>query len=304
MKTLLAATVIAALLLVGHSTKAEDKANTGYPTIEQSSGFITRDEDRIYYEVSGDGDDDKETIVFCHGLGGNHAIWYQQVAEFAPDYRVITWDQRGFGRSSGEATNALRPATAAADLAALLDHLGVESAHVVGQSMGGWTVLGLLLEHHERVKSLVLADTIGGIYTPEIRKKFLAYVAAARTTAPSDGNYPLGRHPAISAELVNRDPAKALLYQQIGSFPSPPPMVVGTLLISTGYDLDALKQVKTPTLFIVGSEDAIFQPSLIQAASEQIPGSTVKVIPSAGHSPYFEKPAEWNRIVLNFMRNR
>jgi len=296
MKASTFASLTIALLLT--PAAAQDQVDEGYPLVKHTTGFITRDDDEIYYESSGEGD----TIVFCHGLGGNHAIWYQQVAEFARRYRVIAWDQRGFGRSTANAAEALKPATAVADLAALLDHLQVDRAHVVGQSMGGWTALGFALEHPPQVRSLVLADTIAGIYTPEIRKAFLSYVAVARANTPADGQFPLGRHPAIVRNLVDRDPAKALLYQQIGSFPSPPTTAVGSLLISTAYDLEALKKLDTPTLFIAGSGDPIFAASVIHKAAEQIPGSLVREISDSGHSPYFERPAVWNEVVAEFVR--
>src|SRR5690349_1553135 len=127
-----------------------------------TSGFVECDREQIYYEAVGSGD----ALVLSHGLGGNHAIWYQQVPEFAKHYCVVTWDQRGFGRSTNTANNS-GPEAAARDLAAVLDHLKIDRAHLVGQSMGGWAVMGYALAHPERVRSLVLADTLGGIYTPE-----------------------------------------------------------------------------------------------------------------------------------------
>ncbi len=296
MRTLLSAASVLVILL--SPALAQSQVGSEYPIVAHSSGLLARGDDDIYYETSGEGD----AIVLCHGLGGNHAVWFQQVAAFARDYRVITWDQRGFGRSTSSAENALGPATAVDDLAALLDHLQVGRAHVVGQSMGGWTALGFLLKHPKRVKSLVMADTIGGIYTSEIRKDFLAYVAEARANAPADGSFPLGRHPAVSSDLVNRAPAKALLYQQIGSFPSPPRTVVGPFLITTQYDLETLHKIEVPTLFVVGSDDRIFPPAMIRQAAAQIPGSAVCEIAESGHSPYFERPAQWNEAVLKFLK--
>jgi pimeloyl-ACP methyl ester carboxylesterase len=286
---------IALPVLVSASLQAP--ADEAYPEVKRSTGLIERGGDQVYFESCGEGD----AIVLCHGLGGNHAIWFQQVAALAPKYRIITWDQRGFGRSTNNEARSLGPSTAADDLEALLDNLHIERAHLVGQSMGGWTVLGFTLEHPERVRSLVLADTIGGIYTPEIQQAFLAYLTRSRASAPPDGQYPLGRHPALAAELVNRDPAKAFLYQQIGSFPSPPASAIGPLLIATKYDLDRLKQLQTPTLFIVGSDDPIFPPTMIRQAAEEVSGSVVREIPDSGHSPYFERPEEWNAAVLEFV---
>ena len=121
---------------------------------------VERDGEEIYYECHGS--PDAPVVVLGHGAGGNHGIWFQQVPAFSRDYRVVTWDQRGFGLSTNRHQLA-NPRVAARDLLAILDHLEVERAHVVGQSMGGWAALGLALAHGPRVRSLVLADTLGGI---------------------------------------------------------------------------------------------------------------------------------------------
>jgi 3-oxoadipate enol-lactonase len=65
-------------------------------------GFIESDSEQIYFESWGDG---AETVVLAHGLGGSHAVWYQQVPFLAQQYRVVTWDQRGFGRSTSNSRN-------------------------------------------------------------------------------------------------------------------------------------------------------------------------------------------------------
>ena len=121
-------------------------------------GFVESGGERLYFECVGDGD----PLVLCHGAGGNHAIWWQQVPVFADRHAVITWDHRGFGRSSDRARES-GPTVAVQDLGAILDHLGIERMDLVGQSMGGWTALGFALARPERVRSLVLADTLGGI---------------------------------------------------------------------------------------------------------------------------------------------
>ena len=127
--------------------------------IPRSERFVTvADGERIWYETAGTGPD----LILSHGLGGNAAVWYQQVPYFAEHSRVITWDQRGFGRSSNSAGKH-GPHSAAGDLLAIMDHVGAEHADVVGQSMGGWAALGLGLAAPHRVRSLVLACTTGGI---------------------------------------------------------------------------------------------------------------------------------------------
>lgn len=96
-------------------------------------GFIRSDGEQIYFESWGA---KGETVVLGHGMGGSHAVWCQQVPFLVQRYRVVTWDQRGFGRSTNNA-GVTGPLPAAKDLLRLLDHLEIERAHIIGQSMGG-----------------------------------------------------------------------------------------------------------------------------------------------------------------------
>jgi 2-succinyl-6-hydroxy-2,4-cyclohexadiene-1-carboxylate synthase len=257
-------------------------------------GFITTENESIYFESYGQG----ETVILCHGLGGNHAIWYQQVPVLARHYRVITWDQRGFGRSSNHAGQAGPPA-ATRDLSALCDHLEVDQAHLIGQSMGGWAVLGFALSHPKRTHSLVLADTIAGIYTPAIAAAYDAY----NQIRPAPQDLSFGQHPAIGLQLTQQDPARAFLYNQIGSVAEPPPVQMLTLLRNTAYSLEAINKLDLPAMFVVGSDDPIFAPATIRQASVQLRNSRVVEIPNTGHSPYFEMPLLWNEAVLNFLKD-
>ncbi len=93
------------------------------------------------------------------------------MAFFARRYKVITWDQRSFGNSTDHAGRHNAEAFAA-DLLALLDHLEIDKAHVAGQSMGGWTTVRFALDHPDRVRSVILADTTGGIVTEEVRADY------------------------------------------------------------------------------------------------------------------------------------
>lgn len=261
-----------------------------------TTGFVESGGERIYYETVGQGD----SVIFCHGLGGNHAIWYQQVPVFAKRYQVITWDQRGFGRSTNVNGDA-SPGAAVEDLLALLDHLKVERAHLVGQSLGGWTVVGFALAHPERVRSIVLADTIGGIYTLETTQQFDAYIREAMT-GPSPDEMPMTQHPALGRALGERDPAQAFLYRQIASVAAPAPPSAGFQLRQTQYDLERVRAIEVPTLFVVGENDPIFTPNSIRSAAAEIPDSRVVKLPGAGHSPYFETPEAWNDTVLAFLK--
>lgn len=262
--------------------------------MQRDTGFLERDGERIYFECAGAG----LPLVLTHGAGGNHAVWFEQVPQFVKSRRVVLWDQRGFGRSTARG-GANTPQRAAADLAALLDRLGIARADLVGQSMGGWAVLGLALAEPERVRSLVLADTPGGIDTPELRASW-ANVANGGGFATHE----LGRHPAVAPDFFDRQPARAVLYQQLGGFGEPRLADVLPSLVATRHDAAVLAKLACPVLLIVGAVDGLFSPEVIAASAKQLPPACrarVAVIPRAGHSPYFEEPAEWNRIVVEFL---
>jgi pimeloyl-ACP methyl ester carboxylesterase len=263
--------------------------------VRRTNGFTDSDGERIYYESVGDSE---PALVLCHGAGGNHAVWYQQVPVFARHRRVITWDHRGFGRSTARG-GPTRPELAVRDLRAVLAAAGVqEPIDLVGQSMGGWTALGFALAEPARVRRLVLADTPGGIMTPEL-------VAALRALGPSSlsAEGALGRHPALGASLALRDPARAYLYQMLGAFGEPELPKVGAALIGAVVADHALAPLANRVLFLVGTEDALFPPAAIFACAAKIPGARVVEIPDAGHSPYFEQPEAWNRAVAAFLES-
>ncbi len=270
------------------------------PWVAQT-GFVESGGEQIYFESVGAADLNGagDPVVLCHGLGGNHAIWYQQVPVFAQNYRVITWDQRGFGRSTNT-QNQNSPAAAADDLKAVLDHLGIDRAHLVGQSMGGWAVVGFTLKHPDRVRSLVLADTIGGIFTPEATAHFDAYIQSTVAAPPPD-QQPITRHPAIGNQIGGSDPAKAFLYRQIGSVAPPAPRNAGLQLRQTSYPLEDIRKLQTPVLLVVGEDDPIFPPDVVLTVKEQLQNAQMASLPGTGHSPYFEDPSRWNRIVVGFL---
>ena len=260
-------------------------------------GLVNSDGEQIYFECWGDAD---ETVILGHGLGGSHAVWYQQVAFLSQWYRVITWDQRGFGRST-RVTGPIGPVTAVDDLESVLDHLDVNQAHIVGQSMGGWSALGFAIDHPERVISLTLADTTAGIFTPTIRQTLLEY-GLRTAAAPAPGAMPLGFHPAIGTQLLEEDLAQAFLYNQMGSLTDPPPPAeIMPLLMETDHT-EGASSITVPTLFIVGEHDPIFDPELIESAANLIQGGSVEVVENTGHSPYFERADRWNDVVVGFLR--
>jgi 3-oxoadipate enol-lactonase len=247
----------------------------------------------FYYESHGDG----PAIVFAHGAGGNHVSWFQQVPFFSRKNRVITFDHRGFGQSAD--TNGLGRGSFVDDLRVLLDHLGLQKAALVAQSMGGVSAMGLAVRHPERVSALVMADTLGGVPLPgELGDLQRKTAEATRDLSQLDR--------VVSKSLPMRDAVKAQLYLQIASFNpdnatrlAPSPGAVPPAPISIDDVAATAKSV--PMLFLVGSEDVLQPPAIVRAAAGMVPGAQFALVPDSGHSVYFEQPDVFNFEVDRFL---
>jgi pimeloyl-ACP methyl ester carboxylesterase len=259
------------------------------------TGTVSSGGEQIYYEVIGA--EGAPAVVLTHGAGGSHAAWFQQVPALADaGYRVVTWDSRGFGRSTFD-TGVLGCDAAVADLAEVLDAVGVERAHVVGQSMGGWWVTAFALAHPDRVLSLTLSNTVGGLWTDALFRHFASFVAAA----PGADDSRMGVHSALGTSFVTRDPARAFLYQELNTFHAPPLAAIAGALGGARVEHAALDALGIPTLVITGSDDVLFPAALVRDSAERLTAPTIVEIADAGHSPYFERPDEYNAALLQHL---
>jgi pimeloyl-ACP methyl ester carboxylesterase len=250
----------------------------------------------IYYEEYGSQNpstdpEHRPALVLAHGVGGNHAIWFNQLDTFSRSHRVVTFDHRGFGNSSDP--QGLGRSAHALDLLALLDHLDIQKAALVGQSMGGGTCIGLTALAPERVAALVMADSLHAIQLPGEARATM-HKAQEATAMLSQIERVLGKR------MRQEEAAKATLYSQINSFNATnrhtlkgkyPRLVSPKELGESGV----------PILFIAGEEDVLFPVSAIRAVQGQVKGSEYREIPGVGHSAFYEDPASFNRLVLEFL---
>jgi pimeloyl-ACP methyl ester carboxylesterase len=250
----------------------------------------------LYYETHGSGD---EVFVFAHGAGGNHMSWWNQVPAFKERGRVVTFDHRAFGQSAD--TNALGAGAFVDDLEGLLGHLGVSKATLIAQSMGGRSAMGFTLRHPERVKALVMADTVLGIrdlVMAEMDEATKSQIDAARRERATT-NAPTNTW-ALGPIFRQRNPGGAFLYQQIADL-NPPR---DANFLSGGeppVTRDQLATLSMPILWLVGEDDALMPPAMLRAAHRLTPGSRLAVVPECGHSVYFEAPGAFNATVMDFL---
>ena len=250
--------------------------------------YLNIDGFELYYEVHGEG----FPVAFAHGIGGNHASWYNQVPAFSPRYQMVIFDHRGFGNSRDAASGPGR-SRFVEDLAALLDHLKIDKAALVAQSMGGGTCAGFTVKYPSRVTALVLADTLVGLeLPPPIRQRM---DAAAKATEN------LGQLERVLGPTFRaREPALSQLYSALASFNRLNRRNLPGRF-APGCTPEKLAATGVPTLFLAGREDALFPADIVAEVHKLVRGSRYVTIENAGHSAYFESPVQFNAAVLRFL---
>lgn len=243
----------------------------------------------IYYEVHGQGD---EVMMLAHGMGGNAAIWFNQIAHYAERYKIIAFDHRYFARSHCSASD-FKPALFPQDATAIMDAEGVESALWICQSMGGWTGSQLAVNQPERVNALVMSHTPG----------IFEHSTAVNDTSRVAEVIKSGNLPALAADFPEKYPAMAVLYQAISQFNyienSVIPQKIGEARL--GVNIDSLQDFSVPTLFVTGDKDVLFDAAYISALADALPGAKCVNLGDVGHSSYFEAPAAFNAAVDDFL---
>jgi 3-oxoadipate enol-lactonase len=245
----------------------------------------------LYYEIHGDG----SPVVLAHGAGGSHLSWWQQIPQLSQNFRCVTFDHRGFG-SSRDLPNGPGAEAFIDDLRQLLDHLGIERTALVAQSMGGWTSLGFASRYPDRVTALVLCDTTAGIDDARVAAEMKSLQATMQ------GSLAVVLQRAYSASFPQREPAKCFLYQQISGLNVNVPSNLLAKLSAMRHRVEPIIEKRVPTMLLVGEEDALTPAKTMELMAPRIPHARFVRVPSAGHSAYFERPEEFNRIVLEFLR--
>jgi 3-oxoadipate enol-lactonase len=260
------------------------------------SGFAEVNGTRLRYQTSGRG----PAVVLIHGGLVDSRLWDEQMKPLSKRFRVVRYDLRGYGRSAAP-TAQFWPTE---DLRALLDFLKIEKATIVGLSLGGIIAADFALEHPDRVERLVLvgaglrgdkqppdeksmnAYRVGAAEGPE--KYFEAFLQADLLAGLRDR--PKARE-AMRRMMVENH--KALAYLRTGLSQSPEPPTI-----------ERLGQIKAPTLVIIGSLDSMNLRNIADTLAANIPGARKVTIPGASHHPPVETPAEFNRVLLDFLKTR
>jgi pimeloyl-ACP methyl ester carboxylesterase len=255
-------------------------------------GYVTVPGVRIFYRDTGGSG---VPVILLHAATGSSRVWEYQLPAFAAaGYRVIAFDRRGWGRTVINSAEP-QPGTAAGDLLALLDQLGLDRAHVVGTAAGGFVALDFALSYPQRVRSLVVANSIGGVQDAD-------YLELGRRLRPQpqfDALPPEFREVGPSYRAGN--PAGTQRWMDLEKISRPPGPPTPAQPLRNHITFAMLESIKAPTLLLTGDADLYAPPPLLQLFAARIKGSEVVIIPEAGHSSYWEQPELFNRAVLNFL---
>lgn len=230
-----------------------------------------------------------EAIVLLHPGSGSAEFYPEQRRALAEaGYRVVAYSRRGQGGSEmGD-----DPATffAVDDLFGLMDRLGIERAHLVGNALGGYVALDAALSRPQRVLSLTLACSMMGIADPGYQAtlkalrppQFDALPATLKELGPSYR----ATNPAGAAEWQGR-------HERAGKG--------APVRLRSRIDWAAIATLKMPVLLLTGDADLWMPPALLRQVASRFPNSRAAVVADAGHAVQWEQPEAFNRLVLDFM---
>jgi 3-oxoadipate enol-lactonase len=252
------------------------------------------------YEVHGKG----EPLVFIDGNNMCHELLYRHVPVFAREFKVISYDNRGVGKSD-KPDEPYSLELMAKDLAGLMDIIGVKKAHLMGYSMGGRIAEEMALNYPDKVISLVLVCPV--TWSAELHNQPPVPKAeeAAEWYALPKLEQARGfiEHVFTSSFLQNNPELKKELIHKIAEGYGPPYAQFRHLYASRSCDNYArLQQIKAPAIIIGGSADKTVTPENIGFLKSKVPHAELVMMEDMPHFLFIEAFDEFNRIVLDFLK--
>lgn len=263
----------------------------------------------IYYEESGAG----ELIVLLPGLGHDHAYFSKVMPGLAKIGRVVAPDPRGLGQST-ESPGGYSVEQWAADVIALMDHLKVAKAHVVGSSLGACVALQVALDYPDRIASIISVAGFSELdrsleINMRMRIKIIERLGMGDVLADHIAMWTMGRGFLETADgraavermfnsVQRNSPEKYLAFiRSILRFGKLEPDQKGQPRLTA-----RLGEIRVPTRIIVGGHDILTPLSVSEPMAKRIPGAELCIIPECGHITFTEKPAETVELIESFLR--
>lgn len=242
----------------------------------------------LHYERSGSG----EPLLLIQGMSGTHVAWGEPfLAALRAAFDVIAFDNRGIGFSA-PIDGPFTILEMAEDAAGLLDELGIESAHVVGISMGGMIAQDLALAHPDRLRSLTLGCTYcggpGSKLTPEENaSKLIEGMASGDRDKAIRAAYEINLSPGFRAD----ESTFAAFHEMATSVPAAKETIQLQIQAIFGHDTSGrLGEISTPTLIIHGTEDGVLPYPNAELISSLMPAARLETLEGVGHMFWWEQP--------------
>ena len=244
---------------------------------------------RLWFWDTGGGG---EVIILLHpGSGSSEFYPYQQAAFAKAGYRVISYSRRGqFKSEMGDDANSF---FAVDDLFALMDHLKVGRAHLVGNALGAYVALDAAIVRPDRVQTLTLASSMMGIDEPEYQQALRSLRPKAFSDLPEEV-----KEVGPSYRVANPTGLAEWIARQARAGKSAP------VRRKSKISWSALAELKLPILLMTGDADLWIPPYLLKDVARRMPGSRTVIVPDAGHAIQWEKPEAFNEAVLTFVAQR
>jgi 3-oxoadipate enol-lactonase len=265
--------------------------------MQAQTGFAEVNGTRLYYEMAGSGD----PLVLIHGHTLDTRMWDDQFEPFARHYRVIRYDMRGYGKSALPTAGSYAPAD---DLMALLRHLGLRSAHILGQSRGGAVAIDFALTYPEATATLIAVDPVlRGFQWKGFGKSLSEIHSAGRTSGVEAARQRWLDDALFAASLENLRVAPRLK-QIVGDYSGWAWINDEPLRPLDPPSIQQIHRINIPTLVIVGERDVPDFLAIADTLHQRIPNASKVVMAGVGHMSNMEDPELFNKIVFGFLANK
>lgn len=251
---------------------------------------------RLGYREAGKG----TPVIFIHGLGPGSQSWEYQFTDIGKHYRVIAWDLPGYGGSDPLPKETPSSTDYANDLAAFMDSMQFQKAHIVGQSIGALIAACFANHHASRVLSLTLSGASSGTGTSDmaVREKNLKERLDLLANNGPDEFAQLSATKSLSEEagpdVIDKLAEHISMVTDEGYNPA------ARMLVNADI-YQELSHIEAPTLVMCGTLDAVTPEPSVRKISEQISGATYRRLPGLGHCTFFEGAAMYNSALLEHL---
>ena len=255
----------------------------------------------LAYDLQGAG----EPLVLIHGAQGDQSMFAGIAPAFANQFRVLTFDQRGSGLSE-KPDMEYSMALLADDTAALMEHVGFASAHIIGVSMGGMIAQEFALRHPHKVRSLVLGCTTpGGPKAVRIGGEALTTAYSTEPLSPEERGRALAEAAFTKGYIAQHPEVIPAMIEARRQRPLDPVALSHRMKAAYAHDAyDQLPHVACPTLVITGKDDALISWENSRILAERIPGAKLVLLEPAGHVFWLEQPEHSRAAILAFLQEQ